>query len=159
MKDYLGGQGSWLHLTNLGGGRSLGSHNSAASTCAPVDVSRQTTATSCSPVKTQRQQQKKRERKHKQLVSLWLEHSSEKRRIFKKLVVKRRGGKMIGQTSCCLLLLEGTVKVVKQFTNLITKLGDIFRGKKSLILVSTFKLKNRPAVRLNQQNQATLNKS
>ena len=59
MKDYLGGQGSWLHLTNLGGGRSLGSHNSAASTCAPVDVSRQTTATSCSPVKTQRQQQKK----------------------------------------------------------------------------------------------------
>ena len=66
---------------------------------------------------------------------------------------------MMGQTSCCLLLLGGTVKVVKQFTNLITKLGDIFRGKKSLILVSTFKLKNRPAVRLNQQNQATLNKS
>ena len=63
MKDYLGGQGSWLHLTNLGGGRSLGSHNSAASTCAPVDVSRQTTATSCSPVKTQRQQQQKKRKK------------------------------------------------------------------------------------------------
>ena len=104
MTDYLGGQGSWLHLTNLGGGRSLGSHNSAASTCAPVDVSRQTTATSCSPVNNTTTKKEKENTNNWSVYDLHI-YSSEKRRIFKKnLSLKGEEEKMMEQTSCCLLL-------------------------------------------------------